>query len=125
MSFFNFIRGKKSFVYAIRGIKDVWREEQNFRFHIVTAFLIVILAILLKVKRGDFVILLILIGLVLILELVNTIFERLIDILKPRIHEYSKEIKNIASATVLLAALLSVLVGVFIFFPYFVEYFKK
>ncbi|NCF75480.1 MAG: diacylglycerol kinase [Xanthomonadaceae bacterium] len=117
--FFNFKRAVKSFIYAFRGLKSVWKSEQNFRFHSITAILVLSLALILHIKRIDFIIIILLIGLVLILELVNTIFEKLIDILKPRIHEYSKEIKNISSAVVLLAAFVSVIIGIIIFCPYF------
>ena len=116
--FFNFKRATKSFVYAFRGLRSVWKKEQNFRFHSVAAILILILAVFLKLEKTDFAIILLLIGVVLILELVNTVFERLIDILKPRIHESSKEIKNISSAIVLTAAIFSVIIGTIIFLPY-------
>ena len=116
--FFDFSRLKKSFLYAGRGLGTVWQKEQNFRFHVLAAFLVLILAWFLEVSRGDFIILLFLIGLVMILELVNTVFERVIDLLRPRVHEYSKEIKNISSAIVLIASLLSVVIGFLIFYPY-------
>lgn len=121
MTFFDFNRSAKSFVYAFRGIKTVWKEEQNFRFHTVIAALVLFLAIILKIGRIDFIILFLVIGSVLTLELVNTIFERLIDILKPRIHEYSKVIKNISSGVVLLAAISSVIIGLIIFYPYVIK----
>ena len=119
--FFDFKRAVKSFIYAFRGLKSVWKSEQNFRFHLSISVLVLITAVILRVEKTDFVIVILLIGLVLILELVNTIFERLIDILKPRIHEYSKEIKNISSAIVLLAAFISVVAGIIIFSPYIIN----
>ena len=119
--FFDFKRAVKSFIYASRGLKSAWKKEQNFRFHLVVSILLLATAIILRIERIDFVIIILLIGLVLILELVNTIFERLIDILKPRIHEYSKEIKNISSAIVLLGAFASVIIGIIIFYPYFIN----
>ncbi|MEA2088838.1 MAG: diacylglycerol kinase family protein [Patescibacteria group bacterium] len=119
--FFNFKRAVKSFIYAFRGLKSAWKSEQNFRFHSMAAILVLLMAVILRVERTDFIILILLIGLVLVLELVNTIFERLIDILKPRIHEYSKEIKNISSSIVLLAAFISVIIGIIIFYPYLIK----
>ena len=118
MTFFDFKRSGKSFIYAARGIKTVWKEEQNFRFHSVAAVLVLFLAVILRINRLEFVILFLVIGSVLILELVNTMFERLIDILKPRVHDYSKVIKNISSGIVFLVAIISVVVGVIIFYPY-------
>ncbi len=118
MPFFDFNRSRKSFIYASRGIKTVWKEEQNFRFHSVMAVLVLTLAVILKVERVEFIILFLVISSVLTLELINTMFERLIDILKPRIHDYSKVIKNISSGIVFLVAMMSVIVGIIIFYPY-------
>lgn len=118
IKFFDFKRLTKSFVYAYKGLKSVWREEQNFRFHSLIAILVLLLALIFRVNKIDFIILILLIGGVLILELINTIFERFIDILKPRIHEYSKVIKNISSGIVLLGAGISIIVGMLIFYPY-------
>lgn len=124
MNFFNFKRAGQSFIYAFRGLRSVWKKEQNFRFHSIAAILVLVAAVFLRLSRIDFLFLLILICAVLILELINTVFERLIDILKPRIHQYSKEIKNISSAIVLLAAIFSVLSGIIIFYPYIVAKFQ-
>ncbi len=122
--FFDFQRAKKSFFYAAKGLKAVWQEEQNFRFHCLAAIGALALAFWLRIKKQDFIILLILIAAVLILELVNTVFERLVDLLKPRIHEYSKEIKNFSSAIVLISAITSVIIGALIFYPYLRPYWR-
>ena len=118
MPFFDFNRSTKSFIYAAKGIKTVWKEEQNFRFHSVVAILVLLLAVVLRVQKIEFIILILVISSVLTLELVNTMFERLIDILKPRVHDYSKVIKNISSGIVFLVAITSVVVGIIIFYPY-------
>ena len=64
------------------------------------------------------VVLLIVIISVLVLEALNTIFEHLSDILKPRIHNYILIIKDIMAATVLLASFGAVIIGLMIFWPY-------
>jgi diacylglycerol kinase len=58
---------------------------------------------------------------VLVLELMNSIFERMVDILKPRIHHYVEDIKDIMAGTVLVASLGSALIGLLIFWPYIVR----
>jgi diacylglycerol kinase len=56
---------------------------------------------------------------VLVLESLNTIFEHLSDILKPRLHDYVRIIKDIMAATVLITSLGALVVGIIIFWPYF------
>lgn len=56
---------------------------------------------------------------VLITELTNTVVERVVDILKPRIHPYARLVKDIMAAVVLISSIMAVVVGVIIFYPYF------
>jgi len=56
---------------------------------------------------------------VLILELINTVVERVVDILKPRIHPYARLIKDLMAAVVLISSIVAVIVGIIIFYPYF------
>jgi len=58
---------------------------------------------------------------VLILEMLNTVFEKLVDLYKPRLHDYVKDVKDIMSAIVLVASVASVVIALFIFVPYLLE----
>lgn len=117
MPLFSPIRLIKSFKYALKGIYYVFREEQNFRFHIISAIIVVVLMFFLDTSVIEKIILIILISNVLIAELINSIFERIIDILKPRLHPYAKKIKDMTAAVVLIAAFVSFLCGVIILLP--------
>ena len=55
---------------------------------------------------------------VLVLELLNSSIERLVDVVKPRLHEYAGDIKDIMAAAVLLASLAAAAIGIVIFWPY-------
>ncbi len=121
----NLRRLGKSFKYASWGLQKVWWEEQNFRIHIIVALIILLLAIYLQIQVWQFIILLLIIGLVLILEIINSIFERLLDLLKPRIHQYVKDIKDMTAAIVFIGALIAFLIGILIFLPYIINLFIK
>jgi diacylglycerol kinase len=118
MSFLNPKSLFKSFNYAFRGVIQVFREEQNFRFQVLLGSLVLILAVWLRVQIWEAVVLILVIVLVLVLELINSIFERLVDVLKPRIHPYVQTIKDIMAATVLIASFGAVVIGILIFGPY-------
>ena len=115
---FNLPRLFKSFKYSLTGIKLVFKEEKNFQIHTLVAVLVILLAIYFQVKIWEWIILLLLIALVLILEIINSILERFVDILKPRIHQYVKDIKDMGAAVVFIGALCAVIVGLIIFLPY-------
>ncbi len=115
---------RKSFAYAWKGIVRVAKEEQNFRIQLAAAAVTVVLMFALDLRTPEKALLALVIVLVLVLELMNSIFERMVDILKPRIHHYVEDIKDIMAGTVLVASVGAVLIGVLIFWPYLVKLVK-
>lgn len=107
-----------SFKHAINGFRQAVKEEQNLQIHIYISILILGAGLFFQIRKWEFVTLILLIMAILVLELVNTIFERLSDMLKPRIHTYVKTIKDIMAATVLVAAVGAIIIGIIIFYPY-------
>ena len=62
---------------------------------------------------------------VLAVELINTILERVVDILKPRVHPYAQLIKDVMAAAVLIASIGAVVIGTIIFYPYIKDLFLQ
>ncbi len=110
----------QSFVYAKRGLVRVFRTEQNFRVQILISLVVVIIGAVFRLTSKEWVVVLLVICLVLLLELVNTVVEKVIDILKPKIHSYVAIIKDVMAAAVLLAAVFATIIGLIIFYPYVV-----
>lgn len=111
----------KSLSYAAKGITVVAKEEQSFRIQLFATAVVVGLMFGLGLRVSEKALLTLAIVFVLVLELVNSIFERMVDILKPRIHHYVEDIKDIMAGTVLIASVGALLIGVLIFWPYFVR----
>lgn len=114
----------KSFSYAGKGVKYAWKNEQNFRIHIFSAILAVILMLIFPLMTWERVLILLIIMSILVLELINTTFEKMADVLRPRIHSYVEIIKDLMAAAVLFASLGAAVIGLLIFIPYFVELFR-
>lgn len=112
------IQFKKSFSYALRGLRYVVNHEKNFQNQLLAAFFIVLAMIYFRVTRAEMIVLLLVIFGVLVMELFNTVMERVVDILKPKIHPYARLIKDLMAAGVLLTSLLAVIIGILIFYPY-------
>ena len=115
----------KSFKYSLKGLGKVFWEEQNFRIHTIATLAVLLLALYFKITIIEFIILVLLIGLVLILEIVNSIFERLLDLIKPRIHGYVEDIKDMAASIVFIGACTAMIIGLLIFLPYIIAKFIK
>ena len=114
----------KSFSYAAKGLARVAREEQNFRIELALAAAVIALMLIFDMRPAERGLLTLAIILVLVLELMNSIFERMVDLLKPRIHHYVEDIKDIMAGTVLVASVGSALIGFLLFWPYVAEFFK-
>ncbi len=125
MNLFSIKRFSKSLKYASRGLVSVYKTEQNFRFQIVIALVVIILMLSFGVTRKEAVLLILMIAFVLVMELINSVFEKIADMMKPRIHVYAKLIKDIMSAAVLITALASLIIGLIIFIPYFIDLFNN
>lgn len=117
-----FIYFKESFKYASRGISYAWETEQNFRVEIFIALLVVIMMLVFPLRPIQQVLLGLLIIWVLTLELVNTVLERMADIMKPKAHPYIKITKDLMAGAVLISAAGSAVIGIIIFYPYWANF---
>lgn len=116
----NFKRLSLSFKEAVRGLKTVFKYEQNFRLQVYFAVLVIILMFLLNLSKGEKIVLLLLIFLVLIMEVINSVVEKLLDVVEPRLSEQVGLIKEIMAGAVFLSSVVALLIGLFIFYPYLI-----
>ena len=108
----------KSFEYAFDGIIYCFRASLNFRIHLFFTFLVFLFAYLLKINQVEFLILIATVTSVLVLEILNTSIESLVDLVTERkFRKLAKIAKDCAAASVLLTSINSLFVAVYIFFP--------
>lgn len=107
----------RSLRHASSGLKFALRE-QNFQIELFAGFCALAFSVFFRIARWELSVLILTILLVLMFEIINTIFERVIDILVPRQHPYAKVIKDMMAGAVLLACLGSLLIGLIVFLPY-------
>jgi undecaprenol kinase len=106
--------------HAMRGLIYALKNEKNFQNEVAIGILVVVGMLYFHVTRAEMVVLFIVIMEVLVFELLNTIMERVVDILKPRVHPYAKLIKDLMAGTVLLSSILAIIIGLIVFVPYLV-----
>ncbi|MFV0561373.1 MAG: diacylglycerol kinase family protein [Enterococcus sp.] len=116
------IKKNKHFIhsvkYAVQGIKTVFDEERNMRKHVFFGIVAVAAGLILGLSRFEWLWLLLSIFLVLFAEVMNTIFENVVDMVTEcHFHPIGKKIKDMAAGAVLITAGFSVIVGLFIFLP--------
>jgi len=111
-----------SFKYASEGIKQSYKGEQNLKIHTFMAILVIVFGFFLKINYFEWIVCLLLIGLVLMTEFFNTAIEYVVDLASPRIHPLAKAAKDTASAGVLIMAIISAVIGLLIFIPKLIEF---
>ncbi|NQV11725.1 diacylglycerol kinase family protein [Candidatus Uhrbacteria bacterium] len=111
-SFFSSLR------HALRGIGVVLKSERNFRVQLIVGVLVLCTAVFFEVRVWEFILLILLVSSVLVLELFNSVIERMADGLKPRLQPIVRDIKDLMAGAVLVVAMTSVVIGIIIFGPY-------
>ena len=109
------------FVYAFRGISDVFGHERNMKVHIVFVLLVIIVGLLFNIKKMEWVSILICISSVICTEMANSAIELLSDRITTEYDETIKRAKDISAGMVLISAIISAIIGIIIFFPYFIK----
>ena len=108
----------KSFKYAFRGISYVLRTSRNFKIQLIFAVTSLMIGFLLQISQSNYVILIATIMSVLILEILNTSIESIVDlVVKKEFSSLAKISKDTSAGAVLLASINSVIIAVYIFVP--------
>ncbi|HYC43836.1 MAG TPA: diacylglycerol kinase [Noviherbaspirillum sp.] len=92
-----------AFLYSMQGFRTAWKSEHAFRQELILVIPGVILALLLPVNSLEKVALIAVLLLVLIVELINSAIEAVVDRISFERHPLSKNAKDFGSAAVFLA----------------------
>ena len=118
---FSIIQRFKSFKYAFEGYKYLFNEEHNARVHLFFTALSIICGFIFRISNLEWLGVLTAIALVFITEILNTAIEKLADFVSPERNINIKIIKDLAAAAVFTSAAISVIIGLIIFIPKFIQ----
>jgi diacylglycerol kinase (ATP) len=107
----------KSFTFALAGLDCLIRTQSNFWVHLLAAALVALLSALLGVSGVELAALVLAIGLVLVVEALNTALEAIVDLVSPEFHPLARTAKDVGAAAVLLAAGAATIVGLVVLLP--------
>ena len=96
-----------AFFYSIDGLKAAWRGEHAFRQELALFVVGTVIALFLRISAFEKLVLIGVLLLVLIVELLNSALEAVVDRISLDRHELSKNAKDFGSAAVLLTCLLA------------------
>ncbi|RLC64112.1 MAG: diacylglycerol kinase family protein [Chloroflexota bacterium] len=107
----------EAFRFAFSGLWYAWHTQRNTRIHLSIAAGVIALGLWLGLSPTQWAVLALTIGFVLVSEMLNTVAETLVDMISPGYHPLAKVIKDVTAGAVLLAAIISVMVGLLVLGP--------
>jgi len=108
----------KSFLNAFRGLFLMIRSERNFQLELLAFAANIFLIIYLQLSKTDAIFILVVSFAVLAAEIFNTAIEKICDFIQPEFDKRIGFIKDISAGAVILTAILSVAVGMIVYWKY-------
>ena len=107
-----------NFLYAAKGLKYAFSTQRNFRIHVGFALGAFGLSFFLGLNKSDLAIMALTATSVLVIELLNTAIESVVDLaIGKRFHPLAQIAKDCSAGAVLVASISSVLIAVLLLFP--------
>ena len=111
------------FGYAFHGLWYTICTQRHARIHVLIATLAITMGIVLHISALEFAIIFVVITGVFTTEMLNTVAELCVDLASPEYHPLAKIAKDVAAGAVLANAILSIIIGLFIFLPHLLKFF--
>lgn len=108
----------KSMIFALKGAFKLITTEHSVMVQSSLAVLMTIAGFYFGINRMEWMMQILVFGLVLSIEGLNTAVEKIADFIHPDYNERIGFIKDIAAGAVFFAALTAIAVGCIIYFPY-------
>lgn len=107
----------KSFTFAFNGLYQLLRSEPNARIHAIATIVAITAGVARHITSMQWIAIIFAIGLVWIAEAINTGVEKLCDFsCDNRFHPAIKIIKDVSAAAVMISAMVSIVIGILVFF---------
>ena len=114
---FSITKRIKSFKYAFAGLKILLKQEHNARIHLAATFVAILAGVFFKISTSEWSLIVFAIVLVFVTEIINTAIEGISDFISPQKNEKIKIIKDLAAASVLVAAIGAIIIALLVFIP--------
>ncbi|MDO8498544.1 MAG: diacylglycerol kinase family protein [bacterium] len=108
----------RSFKYAFEGMYSGIKTETNWKIGLLEAFLVILAGFYFQITGTEWMIVILLIGLVLSAELGNSAVEAIVDSFTEEQHPKAKLAKDFSAGSVVIVIIASAIVGLMIFLPY-------
>lgn len=108
----------KGFGYALEGLWYFFTKTQNIPIYLLATAIAIFLGVYFEIPQSEWMWITTAIFLMYIAEIFNSAIEKVVDKASPEKSELAKRSKDMAAAGVLMTALLSLTIGIIVFYPY-------
>jgi diacylglycerol kinase len=112
----DFVKCIKSFRYAAKGVQFMLMEN-NFKIHLLAMMIVLIFSWWLELNTIEWILVLLMIGMVMVTETINTVFEKYLDFYHPEYDKRTAVIKDLAAGAVLIVSVIVAISGLILFLP--------
>lgn len=107
----------RSFMYAVAGMRYMFRYQKNTRIQLLATLVVLLLTIWLDVSPQEWALIILTTSLVWLAEFFNAAVEAAVNLAVADFHPMARVAKDVAAAAVLLAALTSIAIGLIVLAP--------
>lgn len=111
----------QSFKNAFNGFWNILKYERNFQIEFCALLINVFLIFIFQLSNLEAAIILLTCFSVLVLEIINTAIEKICDFIHPEFDKRIGLIKDLAATAVVLMAIISVVIGILVYWKYILE----
>ena len=109
-------------LFALQGIRQFFSRDRNGKIQLVIGIIAIILGFTVSLTSYQWLLVLLCIGMVISLEMINSAIEKYCDLVTTDFHPGIKIIKDVAAGAVLVASIMSLIIGLIIFIPALVQF---
>ncbi|NOQ50122.1 MAG: diacylglycerol kinase family protein [Mycoplasmataceae bacterium] len=117
-------RVNRKFANAFRGLIVLIKEEKSLWVHFFVSFIVIVFGIFLFEEIWQWISIILVIGLVIGFEIINTSIEYIVDIISFEYNVKAKKIKDVAATATLFVTLVAIVVGLLVFLPLIIDILK-
>ena len=120
----SFKRYLASFKYAFNGVRYAFYHEKNIIVMFIMGIIAIIMGLICNISYIERLVIILLIGMILSLELLNTAIEAVVNLHDgEKRSKYGKIAKDCASGAVAIASIFAFIIGLIVFIPHIVSLF--
>lgn len=108
----------RSFRFAFEGMYSAVKTETNWKIGLIEAVVVIAAGFYLNLSRNDWIIIILMIGLVLSAELGNSAVEAIVNSFTDEYHPGAKLAKDFSAGSVVIIIIAAAVVGILVFWPY-------